>query len=73
MPGLEHIRRKPTAEEFMQSVAMSRGQWPIDASNAAHFFKGIVYMVIEHDLRPPELGARFPAGEKIIPRQNEAG
>lgn len=58
MSGLEGTPKpKPTAEQFMRDVANSRGR-PVDASNAAEFVNGIVYMAAEHGYRPPELGDR---------------
>lgn len=68
MLGLEDTpKSKPTTEQFMRNVAIIRDR-SVDASNAADFLKGIVYMVTEHDLQPPELAAHFSAGEKIICR-----
>ncbi|MBI2589088.1 hypothetical protein HYW35_02715 [Candidatus Saccharibacteria bacterium] len=56
MPGLEGAPR-PTAEEFMKSVAISRGR-KIDETNAEPFLAGIAYMAAEHGYQPPELGDR---------------
>ncbi|MBI2589085.1 hypothetical protein HYW35_02700 [Candidatus Saccharibacteria bacterium] len=55
MPGLEGAPR-PTAEEFMKGVAISRGRWPVDRTNAEPFLAGIAYMAAEHGYQPPGLG-----------------